>query len=624
MRILNVAEKPSVAKSIANILSEGFYQRKAGLNKFCNNFYFEVQKNNQTHEMIITSVLGHLKTVDFTRAYKNWNNCNPRDLLTASIETKTPNEMIQIHNNIQNLARISSVIIIWTDCDREGEFIGKEIEETCQEVNRNIQTQRARYSSITKEEIFKAFLNTGKLDMKSVNAVSCRIEIDLRIGSALTRHQTLGLQNKINLPTKIVSYGPCQFPTLGFIVEQYNRVNQFVSEVFWYIEVIIQHKRKKSVLKWERGRLFDFLSCFVLFSKCIEEKEAVVILKETKKTQKLRPLPLRTVDFQKKAASIFKMSSKKIMEITEKLYNDGYVSYPRTETDKFSPSIDLKKLVEKQQGNPLWGDYAKKLLNENKFCFPRNGRNDDQAHPPIHPTKEGNSLFGENKKIYEFITRRFLACCSKNAEGLETNIIFQINNEKFSLKGIEITEKGYLDVYIYEKWIENELPSFEKGSIVVPQSIRMESGRTTAPRLLTESDLINTMDKNGIGTDATIHEHIQKVIERFYAVKQKDLTLKPTTLGIGLVKGYDLIGLDFSLTKPYLRAEMEFLLNEICHGKITKENVTTNIIKKFDKAYVTVEKKFDTLLKTISELVSTGEPEPPSIPKAPKRKKKFK
>ena len=90
------------------------------------------------------------------------------------------------------------------------------------------------------------------------------------------------------------------------------------------------------------------------------------------------------------------------------------------------------------------------LLQADKFSPPRNGKNNDKAHPPIHPTREGQCLEGDDLKVYEFIVRRFLACCSKNAQGQETTVKCVLAGETFSASGLMIHERNYLDVYIYE------------------------------------------------------------------------------------------------------------------------------------------------------------------------------
>ena len=79
------------------------------------------------------------------------------------------------------------------------------------------------------------------------------------------------------------------------------------------------------------------------------------------------------------------MNSDRIMTIAEKLYNLGFISYPRTETDIFEPEFELDGLIEAQFENPTWGQYARDLLQDHKFSRPRCGKNNDKSHPPIHP-----------------------------------------------------------------------------------------------------------------------------------------------------------------------------------------------------------------------------------------------
>lgn len=132
------------------------------------------------------------------------------------------------------------------------------------------------------------------------------------------------------------------------------------------------------------------------------------------------------------------MSSDRVMEMAEKLYNRGYISYPRTETDIFEGGFDLFSLFRRQTAHPVWGGYAQRLL-DGAFKFPRPGKNNDKAHPPIHPTKDGADLVGVEAKLYEFITRRFLACCSDDAKGLETVVLARLEGgEEFRARGIPL------------------------------------------------------------------------------------------------------------------------------------------------------------------------------------------
>lgn len=158
-------------------------------------------------------------------------------------------------------------------------------------------------------------------------------------------------------------------------------------------------------------------------------------------------------------------------------------------------------------------------LKDGAFESPRNGSKNDKAHPPIHPTAHVSNLAGEDARVYEFITRRYLACCSKNATGRQTTVDINIAGEEFGTSGkslvlvlstadvltsliatgLIVLERNYLDVYPYDKWQGNVLPDFQQGEKFMPSVCELREGATTRPNLLTEADLVNLMDKNGIG-----------------------------------------------------------------------------------------------------------------------------
>lgn len=216
-----------------------------------------------------------------------------------------------------------------------------------------------------------------------------------------------------------------------------------------------------------------------------------------------------------------KISSAVAMEVMEKLYQRGILSYPRTETNVFNPTIDLRKVVTELNKSPVFGDFAGRVASGAMWGGPKPGKQDDKAHPPIHPVKHANKedMSFDEWRVYEIICRHFLACISKDAVGSETKVDVTLGGEHFSAKGLIIEEQNWLEIFPYEKWSDTVLPPFTKGE-EFPPVLLMTDGETKAPAYLTEADLITKMDQNGIGTDATIHEHIKTVQERHYAVKQ--------------------------------------------------------------------------------------------------------
>ncbi|XP_029663967.1 DNA topoisomerase 3-alpha [Formica exsecta] len=563
MKVLNVAEKHDAAKSIAAYLSRGTSRKREGLSVYNKIFEFNIQLWDQNCQMVMTSVSGHLLGYEFTGAYRKWQGCHPLSLFDAPVSKQCSEESyIKIKKTLEREIQSCNALIIWTDCDREGENIGFEIIQVCQAIKPNIRVYRAKFSEITKQSIERALSTLGEPDKAISDAVDVRSELDLRIGAAFTRFQTLRLQKVFpnTLGDMLISYGSCQFPTLGFVVERFLAIDRFKSEPYWKIKVIDDRDGVSIEFRWARVRLFEKIPCQIFLDICLERPEATVEKVTCKPKSKWRPLPLDTIELEKQGSRKLRLNAKETMRIAEKLYTQGLISYPRTETNIFPKELNLVPLVEQQVNHRAWGDFARGLLESG--ITPRQGKKTDQAHPPIHPTKYTDNLQGNEARVYEFVVRHFLACLSKNAEGRETTVEIDIAGEKFTANGLEIIARNYLDVYIYDKWNDKQIHSYEQRQVFRPTSIDMVEEKTSAPNLLTEAELIALMDKHGIGTDATHAEHIDTIKSRQYVGLTDNQHFMPGKLGIGLVMGYDNMG--FQMSKPHLRASLEKDLKLIC------------------------------------------------------------
>lgn len=340
--------------------------------------------------------------------------------------------------------------------------------------------------------------------------VDARQEIDLRLGAAFTRFQTLCLQSRFpQLSSVVVSYGPCQFPTLGFVVERYLKIQNFIPEDYWSISCEVECSdpdeasgKLSTSFRWKRGNLYDRLSCVLLYQLCVEAGQARVIECSARATSKYKPCPLNTIELQKRASRFLRISSDDTMAAAEALYQRGILSYPRTETDFFKEGFELTPLIQEHGNHPDWGQFSRRLLDENGFEHPKSGGHDDQAHPPIHPTQSvALADFDDPKEraIYELVTRHFLACCAKDARGDQTTVRIQFSpatwpfsqlvsrdipnggvirppqsirsakdigaalencgfgGEVFEATGLMIRERNWLDVYRWEKWYANKV-----------------------------------------------------------------------------------------------------------------------------------------------------------------------
>lgn len=614
-KILCVAEKPAIAKAVAQHLAGGQVNTRAVTgNRFIKNYEFRFNfRDWGSCEVVMTSVVGHLTGLDFEQQYRQWRSCPPSDLFEAATVTTIDEDKRSVAKNIQTQARSARTLFIWTDCDREGEHIGSEAANEAKKGNPNIVVKRAKFSNTERAHVLHAANHPIDLDERQARAVAARIELDLRIGAAFTRLQTLRLQGlSPQLADKTISYGSCQFPTLGFVVERYDRVRNFRPERFWLIKVMHKKEGINVNFNWSRVHLFDRAAVTIIFEQCLDAKQAKITKVQEKPTSKWRPLPLTTVELQMQGSRFLRMTGQEIMGHAEKLYQNGWISYPRTETDQFDRGMNLQDIIRKQTGDAVWGQYAQGLLN-GAFRQPRSGRHNDQAHPPIHPVNHvaSNALDANERKVYEFVVRRFLACCSDDAKGQSTDIEMAWASEKFHTKGLLVLERNYLDVYPYDKWESSqELPSFTLGEVFVPTQANMTEGKTTPPNYLTEPELIGLMDANGIGTDATMAEHIAKIQDRMYVQTRMRGTGRsqlrefiPTTLGVALIEGYDNVGLDVSVSKPFLRKEMELKMKAICDGVKTKTEVVEETLEQYREVFSKTQREIDVLKRAVVKYV---------------------
>jgi DNA topoisomerase-3 len=359
-RALHVAEKPSVAKELAAILSSNRHQTRRGQSPFNPIFEFDGTLDGAPCQTLITSVLGHLMEIEFDEHHRKWNSCPHGALFDAPLLTSVrppsgDTNYQHVAANLETSCRNCSDLILWLDCDREGEAIGFEVINICRRVNSRVRCRRARFSALIPRDIHHALANLVQPDENQSEAVLARMEIDLRLGAAFTRMQTTALQNRFDGlgDSGPLSYGPCQFPTMWFVAQRAERISKFVTEEFWQIE--LKHNATAEDgeplevrFAWGRHRLFDRLAALVLYEMCVERGVASITSVTARPTSRRRPTPLATVELQRDASSKLRIPSDRTMDMAEKLYQRGYLSYPRTETDGFKQGFDLMTLIQAQ------------------------------------------------------------------------------------------------------------------------------------------------------------------------------------------------------------------------------------------------------------------------------------
>ncbi|XP_039304984.1 DNA topoisomerase 3-beta-1 isoform X4 [Solenopsis invicta] len=520
---LMVAEKPSLAASLANILSNGRCTTRKGLNGSCSVHEWVGQFRSETVNLKMTSVCGHVMTLDFIGKYNNWDKVDPAELFSCSTEKKEAVPKLKIPYFLAKEGAHCDYLVLWLDCDKEGENICFEVINAVQQgMHRKLHINdiwRARFSAITEKDIKAALANLIKPNENEAKSVDARQELDLRIGCAFTRYQTKFFQGKYgDLDVSLISYGPCQTPTLGFCVQRHDEIQTFKPDPYWVLQVTVKSSDGQDiVLSWGRVRSFDKEVANMFLSHVKEHDQATSTLKQ-------------------------------------------------------------------QQNSPEWGEEVRQIIGTG-INRPKKGH-DAGDHPPITPMKHAtrNELDGDSWRLYDYITRHFIATLARDCRYLSTTVKFEIGMEIFTTTGHSLLSPGYTSILTWQALGSSDtLPKFTPDEKVNIQEAKLVECYTQPPDYLTEAELISLMEKHGIGTDASIPVHINNICIRNYVTVAAGRKLIPTSLGIVLVHGYQKI--DPELVLPTMRSAVEEQLNLIALGRADFYAVLQHTVEIFKQKF---------------------------------------
>ena len=307
--ILHIGEKPSIAEAIAKGLcgqgDRNINKRVMTIHTF-NNPSFPKAPHAKKVMHKVTSVAGHVFSVDFPQEYQSWESVDPAELFHAPIKRKPCKGSIVTH--LQNEAKGVDFIVLWMDCDREGENINFEVLDCCMHCMRGgggvahyDRVYRAYFSAINPSDIIKAYNSLGKPDKNQALAVDARQELDLKVGVAFSRFQTRFFQGRYgDLDSSVLSYGPCQTPTMGFVVQRHIDIETFTPEPYWVLELGILKRGRRLRALWESGRSFNKKRTEILLENALRAN-AVAVVQNVVVKEKKQGRPVRKYSFVKEA-----------------------------------------------------------------------------------------------------------------------------------------------------------------------------------------------------------------------------------------------------------------------------------------------------------------------------------
>lgn len=544
---LVIVESPTKAKTISQFLGKNF----------------KVESSYGHVRDLPTSVLG----VDIENGFE------PKYKIPAKAKPRV--------KNLLELVKKAEKVILATDGDREGEAIAwhliqalglNEIKNKSAGWRTKIKNiERIIFHEITKSAIEEALKNPRGLDMNLVNAQQARRVLDRLVGYKLSPFLWKKIMSRL-------SAGRVQSVVLRLIVECEEEIRKFIPEEYWNIIALL--KILNSDEKFEVGLLKingEIISKLGIKNKDEAEKIAselkkcgFEVNKIEKKEVKKNPLPpFTTSTLQQESFKHLRFSAKQTMRLAQNLYENGYITYMRTDSVNLSRDFVLsaKKWIEE--------NFGKQYSNESPRFFKTKSRVAQEAHEAIRPTKletrpenlpiEGN----QENKLYDLIWRRFVASQLPQAI-FDSNRLEILASSKNSVNKYLLTANGnilrfdgFLKIWP-AKFTEKELPLVEQGEKLELNDILSNQHYTEPPARYNEASLVKVLEEYGIGRPSTYAPIISVIQDRNYVVKNEQKRFEPTKIGEMVNK--ILVEYFPQIVDIQFTAKMEGELDDIANG----------------------------------------------------------
>ena len=626
MKKLFIAEKPSVAKQFAEALGVATGGGNRG--------YLENQ------DYIFTWCVGHLISMSYPEKYdeelKKWKMESlpfiPKEYLYEVIPSVK--EQFSVVSALLQRKDLETIYIC-TDSGREGEYIYRLVASQCPEIT--AEEKRVWIDSQTKEEILRGIREAKAKTAydRLGTAAYLRAKEDYLMGINFSRVLTLRFGRELaraigKEKSTVIAVGRVMSCVLAMIVQREMEIRAFQKTSFWKVIGDFSLDGESAALSCEfRGKeeskYYREADLYKNMGFLEEEKakafqeifkpypqEGSITSLEKKKEVKNPPLLFNLAELQNECAKILKISPDDTLKLVQELYEKKLCTYPRTDARVLSTAVskEIEKNIRGLSAFPQYLPFAKDILERKSYSgIAKTKYCDDKKitdHYAIIPTGQGraqyNSLGTLQKKVFDFIVRRFLSIFYPSAEYKKYNLSITVLEEEFLASEKQLEKPGYLQ--LYEKSIEKEekegdseneenrvsglsgLSGLKKGSKVYLMNTALKEGETSPPKRYTSGTMILAMENagkliedeslreqikgSGIGTSATRAGILTKLEKNEYiCLDKKNQQLSPSLLGEKIVQ--ILWNSIPSLLNPTLTASWEKGLSYVEEGKIEEK-----------------------------------------------------
>lgn len=510
---------------------------------------------------------------------------------------------------LKNAASKAEAVILATDPDREGEAIAWHIAQILEGQKPKVKSktlQRITFHEITKKAITDALDHPSSIDARLVDAQQARRVLDRLVGYTLSPV----LWKKLS--KRWLSAGRVQSVAVRLIVEREREIQKFTNTEYFTIDGAFAHDLRARLVskdgqKYERVLRYSLFDGFyTTTTTSIETNQQAqyiigdfvspftVSAVDRNEVHRSPSPPYTTSTLQQDASRALYFSSKKTMQIAQKLYEEGLITYHRTDSVQLSKQFidDARRYILREIGATYVPVKPKHYKTKSKVA--------QEAHEAIRPTDVNlthlshlnhSEMNRDHLRLYELIWKRALASQAKEAVFDATTIVItSANGYAFQTSGSVITFDGYLQI-AGKRADDVLLPTVTVGEEVAFLKAHIDGHETSPPPRYTEASLVKTLEEKGIGRPSTYAPIISTIIDRQY-VARTEKKLIPTELGVAvtdfLVQHFpDIMELPFT-------AHLENDLDDVATGKKQWqpliEQFYTPFLRAVDQTYENAEK----------------------------------
>ncbi|MFB6208235.1 MAG: DNA topoisomerase I [Candidatus Nanohaloarchaea archaeon] len=569
-----IGEKPKVASRIANALGDYSIEKNRGVKNY------RIQTDEG--ELIIAPAVGHIFNLE--QVSDGWDY-PVFDVEWAPIfETEDDAGYVKkYYRNLKDQIEKADEYINACDFDLEGSVIGANVIKHLADPEEG-QIKRMKFSTLTPSDLRNAFDDLEEFDRGMTEAGITRHILDFYYGINVSRALMKAVRK--NDRYKTLSTGRVQGPALKVLAEREREIRAFEPDPYW--EIFLHHEEFRAKYQGEEeDRIWEEDEAERIFSQVEGEDMTEVVGIDVNNYKHNPPIPFNLTGLQKEASSQFNISPKRTQQLAQELYEQGLISYPRTESQKLPPKIGYKNLLGKLKKQDNYEDLAQKVLDKDEL-YTRQGKKKDDAHPAIYPTGEHPSgLSKQQRKIYDLVVKRFFAVFGDAAKRQSLTLRLGVKGHEFHAKSKVTKERNWFELYDpYVRVEEAELPEIDEGEVLEVEEFELAEKETQPPNRYSQSGIVSELEKKNLGTKATRAQVVDRLYNRNFIDNEP---IEVTDLGLTIVDTLEEYASE--VLSEELTREFEEKMEAIREEKESREEVLDEARENLEKILTEFKKK---------------------------------